>query len=163
MAIVIRPATRDDLPAITEIYTAAVRDTTASFETTPRSATAQDAWFAAHGGRFPLFVAVEEERVLGWAALSPYSKRAAYGFTVEDSVYLAPEFCGRGIGALLLERLLASARELEYHVVLARITAENLPSIKLHRRFGFVEAGVMHQVGWKFNRWLDVLTMEALL
>jgi L-amino acid N-acyltransferase YncA len=101
--------------------------------------------------------------VLGWASLSPWSDRPAYSRSAEVSVYVAEEFRGRGVGRLLLRALIDEGRRLGYHALLARISADNKVSIRLHASLGFSTAGTLREVGFKFARLLDVEIMELLV
>jgi L-amino acid N-acyltransferase len=161
----VRPATRDDLPAIAGIYNDAVLKTTASYDYEPRSLEHRAAWFEAHEQqRLPVFVAQNVTgEVVGWSSLSRYHDRMGFRFTVENSIYVAEQHRGRGLGALLLAPLVDSARELGLRAIIAAIDAENTASIRLHARFGFEQVGHFKQVGYKFERWLDVIYMERLL
>lgn len=163
MSIHIRRAEQDDLLGILEIYNHAIRELPATFDTEEKTLTEREQWLAHHGDQFPVFVAVDADRVVGWASLSPFSDRLAYARTVENSVYVHPEETGHGIGTLLMAALMDAARTRNYHAVIAKITGANATSIALHRKFGFVDAGVLREVGWKFDRWHDVVFMEALL
>jgi L-amino acid N-acyltransferase len=161
----IRPAVHSDLPAIHEIYNDAVLNTTASYDYEPRPMEARVAWFEKHEQqRLPVFVALDESgRVVGWSSLSFYHERMGYRFTVENSVYVAASERGRGVGSQLMPPLLESARSLGLRAIIAAIDADNEASVRLHARFGFVEVGRFKQVGFKFNRWLDVVYMEHLV
>ncbi len=161
----VRPATRTDLPAILAIYNEAVRNTTASYDYEPRTLEHRVAWFEAHAEqRLPIFVAVDAEAsVAGWSSLSRYHDRKGYLFTVENSVYVAAPRRGQGVGTLLLPPLIESAQALGLRAIIAAIDAENPASVRLHARFGFVQVGHFRQVGFKFDRWLDVIYMEKLL
>lgn len=161
--ITIRSAAADDIPAITRIYNHAILHTNATFDTEPKSIDERTEWFNAHRDAFPVVVAECEGRVVGWASLSPYRTRAAYRFTVENAIYIDQDSQGRGAGSLLLDRLLLLAKDLGYHVMLAVITGGNDVSIRLHRRFGFAEVGVLHEVGWKADQWLDVVFMQRMI
>jgi phosphinothricin acetyltransferase len=152
-----------DVERITEIYNQAVLSTTATFDTRPQSVEEQRQWFTRHGGPHPVLVAEEDRRVAGWASLSPYSDREAYARTVEISVYVAEISRRRGAGRLLMERIIAEARSLGHHVILARITADNQVSIRLHETLGFFRVGTLREVGVKFGRLLDVEVMQLLL
>jgi len=163
MPIVVRQARRDDLPGIRAIYNHAIRELAATFDTEEKSLADRAAWFDAHDDRHPIFVAIDDDMVVGWASLSPFSERSAYARTVENSVYIRIDRWGEGIGGMLMEALMRAAREAEHHVVVAKITGDNEASVRLHRHFGFVEAGALHQVGWKFGRWHDIHIMEAIL
>jgi L-amino acid N-acyltransferase len=158
-----RLATADDAVAIRDIYNHEVLHETSTFDLVPRSLEEQLAWLAARSGAFAAIVAVEGDEVVGFGALSPYKERAAYRTTVEDSVYVRRDRGGRGIGRLLLERLLAEAERSGFHAVMARIEATGHASRSLHRSCGFDLVGVELQVGRKFNRWLDVAVMQRLL
>jgi phosphinothricin acetyltransferase len=159
----IRPATLDDAEAIRTIYNLEVEGSTATFDLVPRSLEDQRAWLAARRGAFSALVADDGGRVVGFASLSPYKERAAYRTTVEDSVYVARDCQGRGIGRVLLERLLDVATTSGFHVVMARIEASGTASRGLHAACGFDLVGIELEVGRKFNRWLDVAVMQCVL
>jgi phosphinothricin acetyltransferase len=162
--IVIRPAQHEDVPAILDIYNEAVLNTTASYDYEPSTLAAREAWFDAHAKQqHPIFVAVESGRILGWSSLSEFRSRIGYRFTAENSVYVAPDCRGHGIGARLMPPLIDSARQLGLHAIIAAIDAENDASLRLHARFGFETVAMLKQVGYKFGRWLDVVYMELLL
>jgi phosphinothricin acetyltransferase len=100
---------------------------------------------------------------VGWGSLSAYHARSAYRRTVENSVYVHHQHHGRGIGSLLLEDLIARAREVGHRVIIAAIDADQPASIALHAKFDFKKVGHFKQVGFKFGRWLNVVYMELLL
>ena len=164
-AMNIRPATHDDLPGILDIYNHAVLHTTATYEYEPRTIEQRVAWFQEHQANdYAVLVAVDEaSRVVGWSALNPFHARIGYRFTTENSVYVAADQRGRGIGKLLLAPLIDAARRRGLHAILAAIDAENQPSLRLHERFDFERVACLKQVGFKFDRWLDVIYMELLL
>jgi L-amino acid N-acyltransferase len=159
----IRPATLDDAEAIRAIYNLEVETSTATFDLVTRSLEAQRDWLAARSGAFATLVAADGADVVGFAALSPYKERAAYRTTVEDSVYVRRDQHGRGIGRLLLGRLLDAAEASGFHAVMARIEATREPSRGLHAACGFDLVGIEREVGRKFNRWLDVALMQCIL
>jgi L-amino acid N-acyltransferase YncA len=160
----IRPATADDAEAISRIYNQAVMNTTATFDTEPETVEARAKWLASHDDpRHPVLVAESDAGVVGWASLSTWSDRCAYAASVEASTYVDGAHLGRGIGAALSTRLLECGRAAGVHAVLARICTENQASIAMSVKLGFTEVGVLHQVGWKFGRWLDVMILERLL
>jgi len=161
----VRPAIQEDLPGILAIYNEAVLNTTASYDYEPGTLEHRIAWFEDHvRDNFPVFVAVNEAgRVVGWSALNRYRDRKGYQFTTENSVYVAADVRGRGIGRLLMRPLVEAARERGLHAILAGIDAQNEASIRLHASFGFVQVAHFKQVGFKFGRWLDVIYMELLL
>lgn len=161
----IRPAVEEDLPAILEIYNDAVLNTTASYDYEPQTLERRLEWFEEHVEQgLPIFAAVNPAgAVVGWSSLSRFRERKGYQFTVENSVYVAADHRGRGIGKQLLPPLLNRAAALGLKAVIAAIDAENAPSIRLHAAFGFERVGHFKQVGHKFGRWLDVVYMERLV
>ncbi len=161
----VRTATAADIPAITAIYASAVTYGTASFEIEPPDEAEMLRRFEAIvGSGKPYFVAEAEGRVVGYAYAGPYRERAAYRFTLENSVYIAPEAQGRGIGSALLEALIEAATAGGYRLMVAVIgDSRHYASIALHRRAGFRFCGTIHSVGYKFGRWLDTVIMERPL
>lgn len=134
------------------------------FRTRPMSQADQAQWWRAReNGRYPAWVAKSHQQVVGWASLSRWSAYEAYDATAEISVWILPEFHKRGIGTRLFELVLGFAREQSFRVILSRVEAENLPSLKLHRRFGFTTVGTMNRVGEKFGRVLDVVILQLQL
>lgn len=165
----VRRAVREDCPAILATYNEAVLNTTASYDYEPRSLEHRLEWFDAHQrDDYEILVAEMAQpdgspRVVGWAALNRYHDRVGYRFTAENSVYVAADARGHGVGKALLGPLVEAARARGLHAILAVIDAENEVSIRLHARFGFERVGLFRQVGFKFGRWLDVAYMERLL
>ena len=160
----VRPAHSKDLPAIAEIYNHAVLHTTASYAYEPRSMEQRIKWFEEHQKQnFPVFVCEDNGEVVGWSSLSRYHDRIGYRFTAEDSVYVAEPHRGKGVGKLLLAPLIEAARERQLRAIIGAIDADNQVSIRLHARFGFEQVGHFKKVGFKFDRWLDVVYMELLL
>ena len=172
----IRLARSDDAEAIRTIYNHEVRTSTATFDIVERSVAAQQAWMADRSGAFSVLVAVGDEPagpesenpdtgdgvVAGFASLSPFRERAAYRSTVENSIYVADGYRGRGVADQLLGDLLEVARTSGFHSVIARIGGGNEASTTLHAKHGFAEVGVERQVGRKFNRWVDVTVMQVV-
>ena len=161
----IRHATHTDLPGILEVYNDAVLNTTATYDYEPRTIEHRTAWFEDHErSNYPVFVAINEAgKLVGWSALNRYHDRIGYRFTTENSVYVAADHRGQGIGKRLLAPLIDAARARQLHAILAAIDATNEASIRLHARFGFERVGLFKQVGFKFGRWLDVVYMERLI
>ena len=159
----VRLAQLKDLPAISDIYNDAVLNTTASYDYEPRSMDHRLAWYELHQKQdLPVYVA-EEDGVIGWSSLSKYHDRVGYRFTVEDSVYIAEPHRGKGVGKALLAPLIEAARKRDLRAIIGAIDADNQASIRLHARFGFEKVGHFKKVGFKFERWLDVVYMELLL
>lgn len=161
----IRPASERDLPAIAAIYNHEVAHGVATFDTEPWDRESTARWFAAHDpSRRPVLVAVAGDgTVVGWASLSDWSTRCAYLRAAENSVYVHAEHRGRGVGRMLLEAVLDRAPGSGVKVVLARIETSGVASRALHIACGFVSVGVMHRVGEKFGRVLDVELFERSL
>ncbi len=156
----IRPAGVADCAAMVAIYNHYVLTDTCTYRTDPETVAEREAWLRAHEGKHPVLVAEVEGEVVGWASLSPFHSRCGYRQTVEDSVYLAPAWRGRGIGAILLKGLIAAAESAGHHRIIASISADQPGSIALHAKFGFRTVGRMSEVGRKFGRWLDLIYME---
>jgi phosphinothricin acetyltransferase len=160
----IRVAGVADATATRAIYNLEVTTETSTFDLVPRTLEEQVAWLQARSGAFSAIVAVDpEDRVVGFASLSPYKERAAYRTTVEDSVYVARDRVGQGIGRLLLDHMIDVARASGFHAVMARIEAGGTASRALHASCGFELVGIEREVGRKFNRWLDVAVMQLVL
>jgi phosphinothricin acetyltransferase len=159
----VRAATLDDAEAIRAIYNPEVLESTVTFDLVPRSLEDQQAWLSDRSGVHTVLVAVDGETVAGFASLSPYKERPAYRTTVEDSVYVARDRQGFGVGSLLLGELVRTATSHGFHAMMARIVGGHDASINLHARFGFEVVGTEREVGRKFNRWLDVVVMQKLL
>jgi L-amino acid N-acyltransferase YncA len=165
MSLAIRAATAADIPAITAIYDHAVRHGTASFELEPPDAAEMTRRRQAlvEAG-YPYVVAEADGALAGYAYAGPYRPRPAYRWSVEDSVYVAPEMQRRGIGAALLERLIAEAEQRGYRQMIAVIgDSAQMPSIELHRAAGFRPIGTIEHVGFKLGRWLDTVLMQRAL
>jgi phosphinothricin acetyltransferase len=161
----IRLATVGDLVAINDIYNWYVPRSTCTYQEEPEPIEARQTWFAAHkrNPRHPITVAELDGQIVGWGSLSDYRERSAYRFTCENSVYVRHDMHRRGIGSALLSDLIERARTLEYRNIIAGADAEQTGSIELHKKFGFKECGRQVRVGYKFNRWLDVVFMQLVL
>lgn len=163
--VLIRPSSEADLPAIQAIYAHAVLHGTGTFETEVPDEVEMGRRRAEVLSRsLPYLVAEQDGVVLGYAYANYFRPRLAYRFCVEDSIYLAPEAQGRGVGRLLLAELIARCEATGSRQMLAVIgDAQNQGSIGLHRALGFQDAGILKSSGWKFGRWLDVVLMQRQL
>ena len=159
----IRLATPADLAAINDIFNYYVLHCTCTYQEEPETAAGRAAWFASHDARHPITVAELAGQVVGWGALSQFRLQAAYRHTVENSVYIHPEFHRRGIGRALLADLIQRGRAAGHHAILALISAEQAPSLALHAAFGFQQVAHLREVGFKHRQWLDVIYMELPL
>lgn len=162
----IRPAHPDDLEAIASIYGHYVLNSVATFDEVPP--TAED-WrakaYELHARGLPFLVAEEDWQVVGFAYASPWRPKPAYRHTAEDTIYLAPDHGGKGLGRALLGTLLPLCADAGIRRVLAVIADggdENV-STRLHKSFGFTEAGRLTEVGFKFDRWVDTVIYQAEL
>jgi L-amino acid N-acyltransferase YncA len=165
MSPTLRPATSADVPAITAIYRPAVLHGTASFEQEPPTEAEMLRRFEAiTGAGYPYFVAEFDGRVVGYTYASAYRTRPAYRFTVENSVYIALDAQGKGVGRALLGTLIDACTAKGFRLMVAVIgDSANFASITLHRRAGFTFCGTIHSVGYKFDRWLDSVIMQLPL
>ena len=165
MSIALRPASLADIPAITRIYAHAVTHGTASFELQPPDEAEMTARMRhLFDGQFPYLIAETDGGIAGYAYASLYRTRPAYRFTVEDSVYIAPERHGRGIGRALLAALIEASAERGYRQMIAVIgDSEQTASIALHAALGFAPVGTFANIGFKFGRWLDTVLMQRAL
>ena len=156
----LRAATAGDLEGIFAIADDAVLHSTATMETEPRPASERLDWLRAHDrAAYPVLVVTCEDepgRVAGWGCLSPWSPRPGYAPTCEDTVYVAADRRGRGLGRLLLAELVAHARRTGRRWVIARISGDNAASLRLHESLGFRTLGVMPRCGSKLGRLVDV-------
>jgi L-amino acid N-acyltransferase YncA len=159
----IRLARPADAEAVRTIYNIEVSGSTVTFDIEPRSHAQQVAWIERHQGVHPAVVAVDAQGMAGFGSLSPFRDRAAYATTVEDSVYVAADRRGQGVGRLLLEELVSLATRQGFHTVIGRTSGDNDPSIALHRACGFDLIGVEREVGRKFGRWIDVAILQRML
>ena len=166
----LRTAREADLAQIAAIWNDEVLGTDATTDTEPRSLAAQREWLARHTERYPVVVAAiaadapeRDEDVLAYGSLSPYQAKPAFARTVEDSVYVERNRRGAGLGGLILAELIRRARVLEHHSILARITAKNNASLRLHARHGFHPVGLERESAFKLGRWHDVTIVQRRL
>src|SRR5262245_40878734 len=161
----LRAATTADLAAITRIYAHAVEHGTASFEIKPpdEAEMTRRYWSLMDGG-YPYLVAELDAAVAGYAYAGPYRTRPAYRWSVEDSIYIDPAAYRRGLGRVLLEKLIEQSTERGFRQMIAVIgDSAQVASIELHRAAGFRHVGNIENVGFKFGRWLDSVIMQRAL
>jgi len=164
-SITLRAAESRDIPAITRIYADAVINGTASFELTPPDeAEMARRHTALVDNGYPYFVAELSDTIAGYAYAGPYRTRPAYNWTVEDSIYIAPQFHRRGIGLVLLKRLIAESERRGYRQMIAVIgDSAQTASIGVHTAAGFAPVGVFRAIGFKHGKWLDTPLMQLTL
>jgi L-amino acid N-acyltransferase YncA len=159
--MLIRPAVDGDLDAILAIHNDAILHSTALWTDELVDRGDREEWLGARiDAGNAVLVAVENDELAGYAAYAPWRAKYGYRNTVEDSVYIAAPFQGRGIGRSLLVALIEHARAAGHHVMLADIESGNAASIGLHESLGFVEAGRLREIGQKFDRWLDLTILQ---
>lgn len=161
----IRPSRDDDIPAITALYAHYVQHSTATFEVDPPSVTDMATRRAEVLGRnLPWLVLEEAGQVLGYAYCNWFKPRPAYRYSAENSIYLASDQQGRGLGRMLLTELAVQAEATGVRKLIAVIgDSGNAASVGLHRHLGFEPVGTIRSCGWKFGRWLDIVLMEKVL
>ncbi|MBJ6988507.1 MULTISPECIES: GNAT family N-acetyltransferase [unclassified Devosia] len=160
----LRAFTWSDVPAITRIYKHYVDNTAITFDTeAPNEAGIAEKYAALVELGHPVITAERDGRVVGYAYASFYRPRAAYRFTCEDSIYLDPAEKGRGLGKLMLTELLAQAKAFGFRQMLAVITSDTANSIGIHEKFGFERVGYYSAVGYKFDRWHDIVHLQKAL
>jgi phosphinothricin acetyltransferase len=160
----VREAGEDDLADILRIYNQAIERTTAVFEYRAHTMEMRREWYRAkQAASLPVLVAEDGGVVQGFASYGPFRAWPAYKYSVELSVYVDEAVRGQGIGSMLVQRVLAHARDRDLHVVMAGITADNAVSLRLHEKLGFKEVAHIPEVGYKFGRWLDLKFLQIVL
>jgi phosphinothricin acetyltransferase len=162
-AVTLRLGAANDAEAINEIYNHYVLHSTSTYQTEPSTREERLLWFEAHGPLHPVTIAEVDGQIVGWGSLSKFHSRAAYGRSVEDSVYLRDGWRGKGIGSAVLADLIERAKALGHHTVLGGIDFEQKASLALHRKLGFEQVAHYREVGFKFGRWLDVVWMQKMI
>jgi len=162
--IEIRPAFEKDLSQILDIYNDAILNTTAVYDYEPHTLNMRKHWFETKKDQgFPVFVAADNDEIVGFSSIGPFRPWAGYKYAVENSIYVKDGQRGKGIGKLLMQPLIDAAKEMKLHTIIAGIDADNKLSIEFHKQFGFVEVAHFKEVGWKFERWLDLVFMQLIL
>ena len=168
----IRLATAADLAAINAIYNHYVPISTTTYDYEPMPREERQRWFARHDSIHPVTIAYHEDApadenpenaIVGWGSLHTFRNKPGYRLTVENSVYVHPDNQREGIGSAILLDQIARARALGLRAIVAGIDAEQTASLALHYKHGFREVGRFGQIGYKFDRWLDVIFMELIL
>jgi phosphinothricin acetyltransferase len=159
----VRPATAADLPRISAIYDEQVATAISTFDLEPREARYWQQRLRSDEPGDHLLVAEDDGAVVGYAYSSTYRVRPGYAHTRESSVYLDDPAQGRGLGSALYVELIARMREDAVHTVLAVVALPNEASEALHVSFGFERVGVLREVGWKFERWIDTALYQLML
>jgi phosphinothricin acetyltransferase len=163
-SVTIRDASGDDLPGILAIYNDVIASSTAVYRETPATLDDRRQWFNARQEQsYPVLVAVDDSGILGFASYGDFRAWPGYRFSVEHTVHIRSDERGRGVGTALMRALMRRATEQGKHVMLGGVDADNEPSLRFHDRLGFARAARLHQVGFKFGRWLDLVFVERVL
>ena len=161
----IRYTEKADLQNLLDIYNYEVVNGTATFDLNPKSLTDWEKWFEDHsvGNHFAL-TAEEDGKAIGYVTLSGYREKEAYIQTTELSVYVHPDYRGRGIATKLINRTVEIARSRgDVHTIISVITGSNEASLKMHEKLGFTYGGTLYQVGEKFGKLMDIVNYQLIL
>ena len=161
--VALRDAGEADLAQIAAIWDHEVLGSDATTDTEPRNPAAQRDWLTRHTEIYPVIVAVTGHDLVAYGSLSPYQPKPAFTRTVEDSVYVRRDRRGAGLGTMILGELVRRAGALGHRSILARITAKNTASLRLHARHGFRPIGLERESAFKLGRWHDVTIMQCHL
>ncbi len=162
--ISLRPFCPEDIAPITRIYAHYVYNSVVTFDLEAPGEEEMACKFAAlEKAGLPLIVASGPGGVLGYAYASAYRTRPAYRFTCENAIYITPKACGQGLGSLLMDALLEQARQFGFNQMIAIITGGTQSSIALHKKFGFHTLGEFPELGFKFNKWHNIVHMQRKL
>ena len=163
-SVLIVAATKNDIPQILDIVNHYIENDTCIYDLEPRSLEKQMEWFENQTlNNFPVLVAKIDNQLIGFASYSQFRPKVGYKFSMEHSVYVAHNQKGNGAGKMLLQALIEIAKNQNIHTLIGGIDANNQGSIDFHSKFGFETVGRMNQVGYKFNRWLDLVWMQKTL
>jgi L-amino acid N-acyltransferase YncA len=164
MQIKLRSYQTEDTQAILDIINYNILNSTALYDYNIRSYEQQKGILEEKVNKnFPVIVAIEDDKVVGFGMYSEFRFREAYKYTVEHSVYVDKDYHGKGIGKLLLQKLIQLAKEQKLHTMIAVIDAENQSSVEFHEKFGFKTVGIIKESGYKFDRWLHSVFMQLIL
>jgi len=162
--LILRNAEQKDLIEILDIFNYSVLNTTSVYLYKLRTYEEQLSWFKQKSQEgFPVIVAEYNNQIAGFASYGHFRPFEAYNNTIENSVYVKKDFYRNGIGKILLAKIILLAKENKKHAIIAVIDSENQASINLHEQFEFKIVGNFKQIGFKFDRWLDVIFMELIL
>ncbi|TSD67995.1 N-acetyltransferase [Inquilinus sp. KBS0705] len=156
--------TEADLPLVLDIYNDVILHTTAVYSEQPHTLAMRQTWFNERkAAGFPLIIAQQGDTIAGFGTYGQFRVWPCYRFTAEHSLYVHRDYRGLGISKIILQTLIDRARQAGMHALIAGIDSENPVSLQLHLSFGFEQVAHFKQVGFKFNRWLDLKFLELLL
>ncbi|HUA90192.1 MAG TPA: GNAT family N-acetyltransferase [Steroidobacteraceae bacterium] len=160
----IRDALEEDLPGLAQIYNEVIATSTAIYSSTPVTLEDRREWWRTRtAAGYPVLVARDAQGVAGFATFGDFRAWPGYRFTVEHSVHVRADGRGRGVGTLLMQALLPRAAALGKHVMIAGVDAANAASIRFHERLGFERCAHLREVGYKFDRWLDLVFLQRMI
>ena len=162
--VTIRNARENDVQPMLDIYNEIIANTTAVFQYDLHTLQMRKEWFKQkQQENLPVFVAEENNVIVGFSTFGQFRNWQAYKYSVENSVYVRADCRGKGIGKLLLQPLIDAAKQMQLHTIIAGIVADNEASIALHKQFGFVEVAHFKEVGYKFDKWLDLKFLQLMI
>lgn len=160
----VRPATVADAEAIGRIYNEGIEDRVATLETERRTPEERRQWLAARSPRHPVIVAENAAgEIVGWGSLNVFNPREAYRFVADFSVYVERSWRGKGVGSVVLERLIELAREHGFHKMVLSAFPTNTGGMALYQKLGFHTVGIYREQGQLDGQWVDTVIMEKLL
>jgi L-amino acid N-acyltransferase len=160
----VRDAREADLASLLEIYNDVIATSTAIYRDEPATLQDRRQWWAERVGQgYPVLVATERDDVIGFASFGDFRAWPGYRFTVEHTVHVRAGRRAQGVGTALMRPLLERAAALGKHVMVAGVDAENAKSLAFHERLGFVRVAHFREVGFKFDRWLDLVFLQRML
>ena len=163
-SLTIRDAVEQDVPGILAIYNDVIATSTAVYREDPASLDDRLHWFNARREQaYPILVAAGDSGIVGFASYGDFRSWPGYRFSVEHTVHIHADERGRGVGTMLMRELIRRAVEQDKHVMIGGVDADNESSLRFHERLGFVRAGHLRQVGFKFGRWLDLVFVQRIL
>ena len=161
----LRPCTEQQLPEILDLFNDAILNSTSLYDYKIRTLDMMVAWYAdKQKGSFPIVGAFDENNtLLGFSTYGMFRVRPAYKYSIEHSVYVRADKRGQGLGKILLSEIIKKAEEQDFHIMVGVIDTSNTVSMKLHEQEGFVLTGIMKEVGYKFDKWLDAAFYQLTL
>jgi L-amino acid N-acyltransferase YncA len=159
----VRPAVEADASAICEIYNQGIEDRLATLETELRTPDERRQWLKSRGPRHPVIVAEDAGRVIAWGSLNQFNPREAYRHVADLSIYVDRGYRGKGVGRVVLGRVVELGRELGYHKLVLSAFPFNAAGMALYERLGFRTVGIYEEQGLLDGRWVDTIVMEKLL
>ncbi len=162
--MIIRYANENDLPQLLDIYNDIILNTTAVYQYQQHTLQMRKEWFKTKQQQgFPMFVAEDNDRIMGFSTLGTFRNWQAYKYSVENSIYVASDYRGKGAGKLLMKTLIEDAIQMDMHRISAGADVTTEVRIQLHKSFGVEEVAHFKQVGYKFGRWLDLKFLQLIL